>query len=257
MAGANDFVCKDNVPPPVVPVNVNPAFTLNPNDTIYAADYKILIREITANGDGTYTGAGAMIVPWFNLAKVRVDFKNIHINEKRQLTAGEIITTRSSDNKFVLNVTKPDAASSDSTADSTLTAAIPVTYSIPGTIDSIYVNNDGKITVVDTEGNESTFEPKKDEKTGKAKETVIADAAGNSYTVGADGRVTKKEGSAGVNGVATVQPDPVKDRIIVLILEQFEEEIAAWLRNNGKGGDIDDDLLLATELPACFKRDVG
>jgi hypothetical protein len=72
-------------------------------------------------------------------------------------------------------------------------------------------------------------------------------------------KVTKVEGGglgAGSN-TTNVQADPIKDRIIVLILEQFEEEIAAWLRINGKGGEDDPDVLLAEELTSCFKKDAG
>jgi hypothetical protein len=70
--------------------------------------------------------------------------------------------------------------------------------------------------------------------------------------------VTKVAGgglNAGSNTNTTVQADPIKDRIIVLILEQFEEEIGAWLRINGKGGEDDPDVLLALDLPGCFKKD--
>jgi len=74
-------------------------------------------------------------------------------------------------------------------------------------------------------------------------------------------KVTKVEGgglSPGSNAsTITVQADPIKDRIIVLILEKFEEEIAAWLRINGKGGEDDPDVYLAEELASCFKKDAG
>jgi len=50
----------------------------------------------------------------------------------------------------------------------------------------------------------------------------------------------------------TAAADPIKEKIIVSILEQFEEEVAAWLRTHGKGGEDDDDILLAMAMPACF-----
>ena len=81
----------------------------------------------------------------------------------------------------------------------------------------------------------------KDKATG---ETTITKVAGGGLQPGSNASTT------------TVQVDPIKDRIIVLILEQFEEEIAAWLRINGKGsGEEDPDVMLALDLPACFKKD--
>ncbi|HEY9009345.1 MAG TPA: hypothetical protein VIM75_24580, partial [Ohtaekwangia sp.] len=146
---------------------------------------------------------------------------------------------------------EPSSAAKDTTANQT------PDYTIPGTIDSIYINRKGKIVVIDTEGNKSTYDQKKEDgRKGKAKDTIIADAAGNSYTVGADGKIEKTTGGK-AQPASVMASLSVKERIVVIVIDQFDGEMAAWLRNNGKGGDIDDDLLLASELPACFKRDAG
>ncbi|MFN5073569.1 MAG: nucleic acid/nucleotide deaminase domain-containing protein, partial [Cyclobacteriaceae bacterium] len=98
----------------------------------------------------------------------------------------------------------------------------------------------------------------KGEHPGKA--VVIEDKNGEQYVVQKDkdtGQTTvTKVAGGGLNpgSNTTAQADPIKDRIIVLILEQFEEEIAAWLRINGKGGEDDPDVYLAAELPMSFPK---
>jgi hypothetical protein len=171
--------------------NTSPLLALAPGDMITCRNFKLLIINVTGS-NGDYTGTGWLKVPWFNGAGILSNFSG-QVNTDRELITGgfESVYNPGSPAAKAIDEAhnigeepKPSSTKSDSTT------TVTPDYTVPGTIDSIYVKDDGKIVVVDTEGNESTYEQKKDEKTGKAKDTVIADSAGNTYTVGEDGRAT-------------------------------------------------------------------
>ncbi|MFZ5970716.1 MAG: hypothetical protein ACOYXA_03915 [Bacteroidota bacterium] len=72
-------------------------------------------------------------------------------------------------------------------------------------------------------------------------------------------KVSKVAGGGLNTGSATSQDaqdlNAIKEKILAIILEDFKEEITAWLRINGKGGEDDPDVLLALALPECFPQD--
>ncbi|MFD0998236.1 fibronectin type III domain-containing protein [Ohtaekwangia kribbensis] len=186
IAGANDFVCKSDVSPPAVPVNAIPATQLGINDTLYAAGYEVLVREITANEGGTYTGSGMMIVPWFQSAKVRMTFKNIRVNEQHWLTAGEIKSVWNADSKFLVK--------SEKKVDSTnvpLNGELPVNIVATETlieitgaaIATVTKDDEGNIEVYTTDGEKKVLP--------KGKSYSIADEVGNGYVVDEKGNITK------------------------------------------------------------------
>lgn len=186
IAGANDFVCKSDVSPPAVPANAIPATRLGINDTIYAAGYEVLVRELTANEGGTYTGSGMMIVPWFQSAKVRMTFKNIRVNEQHWLTAGEIKSVWNADSKFLVK--------SEKKVDSTnapLNGELPV--NIVATETLIEITGAAIATVTkDEEGNIEVYTTDGDKKVlPKGKSYSIADEVGNGYVVDEKGNITK------------------------------------------------------------------
>jgi len=233
--------------------NTNLLLALTRGEIITCRNYKLLVTEVQGS-NGNFTGTGWLKMNWFNGAGIRANFSG-QINTDHVLFVGSIETMYHQgspaaqaidDANNIGKDTNPFFGKKDSAA-----TTLP-DYAVPGVIVNVNVNDDGKIVVVDKEGNETTFEQKKDEKTGKAKDTVIADSAGNSYTVGADGKVTKTQG--GSAGNTSVTQSSAKEKIVVLILAQFQDEIKTWLSINGKGGE-EDDALLADELASCFPRD--
>ncbi|HEY8935585.1 MAG TPA: hypothetical protein VIM65_10215, partial [Cyclobacteriaceae bacterium] len=185
---------------------------------------------LTFSGDGIYSGSGFIIVPWLNSAKVRATFDKIHVNEERWVTAGDVKSTWNADSKFLVKAEKRvDSANVAIPAKDTAAIKAP-DYTVPGTIDSIYVNRKGKIVVIDTEGNKSTYDQKKEDgRKGKAKDTIIADAAGNSYTVGADGTISKKASGAGQpNSQPLANYIGTKEATLVAeIIKRFNTQLAA------------------------------
>ncbi|WP_159453793.1 fibronectin type III domain-containing protein [Ohtaekwangia koreensis] len=186
IAGANEFVCKSDVSPPTAPTNTTAARQLVLNDTIHAADYEVLVREITANQGGTYTGSGMMIVPWFQFAKVRMTFKDIRVNEQHWLTAGEIKSVWNAESKFLIkSVKKVDSTNAP------LVGEIPVTVVATETlieitgaaIATVTKDEEGNIEVYTTDGEKKVLP--------KGKSYSIADEVGNGYVVDKKGNITK------------------------------------------------------------------
>lgn len=221
--------------------NTNPLLVLTPGEVISCRNYKLLVTEVKGS-NGNYTGTGWLKMRWFNGAGIRANFSG-QINTDHVLIVGSI--------ESVYNQGSPAAQAIDDANNigqdtnqffEKKDSAVAVTpdYTVSGTIDSIYVTDGGKIVVVDEEGNESTYDQKKDEKTGKAKDTVIADAAGNSYTVGADGKITKNSTSS----VAANPVDPSK-------LDDFDKLLRTVLLES-----ISNDSLALTHAVDSLNTDV-
>jgi hypothetical protein len=212
----------------LVTVNTSSLFVaLIPGDIVACGKFKI--RVISATGsNGDFTGTGWMSVPSFNGANIRVNFSG-QINNNYELVTGGYESVYNQGSAMAQAIDEANQIGEEPKEqpkknDSTSTPVTP-DYIIPGTIDTVYVNEDGKIVVVDTDGNESTYEQKKDEKTGKAKDTVIADAAGNSYTVGSDGKVTKNStGSVAANPVDPSKLDDFDKLLRTVLLESISND---------------------------------
>ncbi|MBT1686330.1 fibronectin type III domain-containing protein [Dawidia soli] len=186
LPGANEFVCKSDVTPPPAPTTNAPAVRLGINDTIHAGGYDVLVRELSENNNGVYTGSGMAIVPWFMSAKVRVTFKKISVNEQHWLTSGEIKSVWNPDSKFLVTPDKkPDPSTRPSNGEVPVTVAETETLiEIKGTsIVAVTKNEDGDIEIATSDGETKTLE--------KGKSYSIADETGNGYIVSKDGEITK------------------------------------------------------------------
>jgi hypothetical protein len=181
--------------------NTSPLLMLRAGDVIAANNFKVIVAE-AKGANGIFEGKGVMAVPFFNMANVNVIFSGIQINDKYQLVVGEILTTYNPGSELARKVEaaheigeeKPEVPQT-SDSDSLVTSAI--TLQVLGVIDSVYFDAEkGEIVVVDEEGNTTTYEQKKDEKTGNAMETIVVDSAGNQYTVTPDGKVVRETGGS-------------------------------------------------------------
>ena len=63
--------------------------SLNEDDTIIAADLEIIVRR-AIGGNGTFSGIGHIVVPFFKYARVNAAFENIKVNDEYRMIAGEI-----------------------------------------------------------------------------------------------------------------------------------------------------------------------
>jgi hypothetical protein len=219
--GTAPYTCgTDGVVNPVT--NTNLLLALVPGDIITLRNFKILVTDVTGSA-GNYTGRGWLKMPWFNGAGVRVNFAG-QVNTNHELIGVyESVYNQGSPAAQAIDDANNIGKDTNQFFEKKDSAVIvKPDYTVPGTIASINVKDDGKIIVVDTKGNESTFEPKKDEKTGKTKDTVIADSSGNSYTVGADGTITKKP-SAIANSTPDAVPQNNFEKLIKSILDELND----------------------------------
>lgn len=185
--GANEFVCKSDVPAPPAPNGSGPTFRLGVNDTIHAGGYDVLVRELTANANGIYTGTGMAIVPWFAYAKVKVTFKSIGVNEQHWLTSGEIKSVWNANSKFLL---KPEPKP-NTPGNTPNNGPVPVTNAETKTlieitgaaIATVTKNEDGDIEIATTDGETKVLE--------KGESYSIVDEVGNGYVVDKEGNITK------------------------------------------------------------------
>lgn len=219
------YSCGNISIPPMLE-NKSRLLMLSPGDVISSRGFKFVVTEVKGSG-GVFDGKGVVQVPFFNMANVRVAFAGVQLNNSRELVAGEIVTLYNPGGEIAQVVEDAHKIGEEKPIEATAPADTTVTPTpdilVGGTIDSIYVNDDGKIVVVDTEGKESAYEQKKDDRTGKIRETAIVDAAGNSYSVGEDGKVSKTSRTAG-NSAHDAVPQNDFERLVKDVLSELKDE---------------------------------
>ncbi len=166
---------------------------LLPLDVIQVGDWTVNLLNVTANGDGTYGGAGYAAVPNFNLANVRVVFDRILVNEDYQVVAGDIKTIYSEDSRFVLDIKKkeeePEVVEGPESTDTELTenlVADVLAVEIPADIGEV-VFSGGLLEVYDESGN--LIEDTDLDLPPAGEELTITDSNGDTWVVDSEGVV--------------------------------------------------------------------
>lgn len=193
--GMNEFVCKSDVLPSLIPSGALPLFGLSINDTIRAGGYDVLVRHVTGSS-GTFSGDGVVIVPWFNSSKVRVTFKNISVNSQFFLTAGVIESVWDADSKFLFEVPPDNSAPKPGSTPNA--GDVPITIvetdsliRISGAaIAAVTKDAEGNVVISTTDGNQILVE--------KGKSFSVADDIGTGYVVDKEGNVVKTTASEAV-----------------------------------------------------------
>ena len=80
------------VVPDIQITNQTPLQNLGVNETFYAGDFPVTVKEIQNNGD-KFTGKGFIVVPYLADTKIAVAFEGITINTNYQLIEGVVKTT--------------------------------------------------------------------------------------------------------------------------------------------------------------------
>ncbi|MEQ9219096.1 MAG: fibronectin type III domain-containing protein [Cyclobacteriaceae bacterium] len=167
---------------------------LLPVDVIQVGDWTVNLLNVTANGDGTYGGAGYAAVPNFNLANVRVVFDRILVNEDYQVVAGDIKTVYSEDSRFVLDIQKkeeePEVVEGPEGTDTELTedlVADVLAVEIPADIGEV-VFTGGLLEVYDESGN--LIEDADLDLPPEGEELTITDSNGDTWVVDGEGVVS-------------------------------------------------------------------
>ncbi|WP_335966824.1 fibronectin type III domain-containing protein [Galbibacter sp. PAP.153] len=72
--------------------NKTPLPSLAANEVFTAGDFPVTVKQVEGQ-NGTYSGAGYIVVPYLADTKIAVEFSNIRINSDYQLYAGTLYTT--------------------------------------------------------------------------------------------------------------------------------------------------------------------
>jgi hypothetical protein len=223
-------------PAELIPITgAPPLYVLFPGDVLTGVSgWEFIVEEIEElDGSGVFNGKVRWVIPWFMDGKVGARLENGQVNEDYQLTDGEVVTIYNPTSPFVADARTPRNESTETTTNtdstsSATTASTTTEITIENTIDSVYVNDDGKIVVLDTAGKETTHDIPKDEN-GDSKPVTITDGAGNSCTVDEEGNVTKS-GEASVSNSSQSKGDidgstlTGLDSIVYTILNKIQSE---------------------------------
>ena len=172
---------------------------LLPLDVIQVGDWTVNLLNVSANGDGTYGGAGYAAVPNFNLANVRVVFDRILVNEDYQVVAGDIKTVYSEDSRFVLDIKKKEeelevveVPGDDSNPDPTENFVTDIlTVNIEGDIGEVIFSGE-LLEIYDEAGN--LIEDADLDLPPEGEELTIMDSNGDTWVVDSEGGVREVQG---------------------------------------------------------------
>jgi TANFOR domain-containing protein len=232
--------------------------------TITASDMDIILTDVQHTGvDGWYKGLGRVQVKYLGGASFTVRFDRLYIDENRQAKEGRIEVVSKGINAMIAEQLPPPPPVS--------TPGVPQNWSDVDfsdrvfeydqiAIDNIITDASGNLVITDDTG--ATLvntEVSAILLNAPEKAVIIEDKNGDQWVVQKDHgtgatKITKVEGGSLPGSNVVANADRVKTKILGLILGQFDEEIDAWLRINGKGGEDDMETELAAELPACFPK---
>jgi Purple acid Phosphatase, N-terminal domain/Bacterial EndoU nuclease len=184
---------------PLSPFNLDLAQMLDVlkvGDVIQAGDFDVTITK-ASGGNGNFSGEGAIVVPYFNQAKVKAEFAGIAVNKEMRMVSGfmnvtgagvEVIPSGVLDFMDQLSET---LASLDSALDK-YEENLPKRFDehtfvadkaivIPGTIASVVPAPGGGVVVTDDKGNKQTIPA--------GTSAAITDSTGKGYLVDKKGGI--------------------------------------------------------------------
>ncbi|MDH5380730.1 MAG: hypothetical protein OEW75_07760, partial [Cyclobacteriaceae bacterium] len=85
---AEDFFCGNFTTPPL-PDSLK-LEKLSPGDLFYISDFEVSVVESFSDGNFTFSGKGTMPLPFFNKARVTVEFTEIELDQKYRLKSGAV-----------------------------------------------------------------------------------------------------------------------------------------------------------------------
>jgi len=174
------FECGNQVNVPAI-TNTTPLATARTGDVFQVGLFEMYVTKITG-GNGNFSGQGYVTIPYLGF-NVNVTYTNITVNENGQVTDGSINALSDGIEAFRsqwddLVEDAPEAGIVDA-AD-----GLPeTTVEISGEIDSVYINDSGQITIVDTQGNVETV-------TEDVPAVTVVDSNGQTSIVDNQGNVT-------------------------------------------------------------------
>ena len=208
------FACGQQVAN-ISPANTKPLITAMAGQVWKVGQFEMEVVQVRG-GDGTFTGLGAVIVPYLGF-RVYGTFDKIKVNEGQEVIVGEVKALSEGMEAFKKRWEKDVPKVETGTGGTGANGAQPFTgvpISFTGVIDSVYVNKQGEIVAIVDKGNGKTEEQVVP--TQKGKNNRITDNAGNLYVVSKEGKVDKMPSTPNAPSAQPKQVDVSK-------LDDFEK----------------------------------
>ncbi len=229
------------VVPDIQITNQTPLQNLGVNETFYAGDFPVTVKEIQNNG-GRFTGNGFIVVPYLADTKIAVGFEGITINTNYQLIEGVVKTTYDptwgnveSADDFINGLGDLIDAIYDTLEDALEGLGIlDGDYNeenIDFEIADITVNENGETVIIGTNGEEQNL--------GSENNTVVTDENGNVIVVNEDGET----GAVGDHDNESSEETPYYVEVIGRTKKYKYNEKMYFVRQN-----TNDTLILKTTI---------
>lgn len=198
-------------------------------------------------GNGIFSGWGVTRVPYLS-TQIPVKFERVWIDEDFNLVKGEVVALSEGLEGFQQrwqqeHPAQPEhqqdpseaneaaATAADNPTGSQDEAAV-TTLTIESEVVQVYVNDAGQVVAVDSENKEEIV-AQQVPKEGEV--LAITDQNGNSYSVDAEGNISKENNLSGsaTNASASHQDKPdgsdLEQKLVAEVLEAFEKQLEGWL----------------------------
>lgn len=159
--------------PPVE--NSNPLPLLRPGESIHAADFDVEVRSVRGS-NGIFSGAGYLLVPWFNSIRIEVTFDNIVVNELYQLASGQIRSVYNLSNALAAPL--PVSLSGNSaTVENPFPDVTDMTVQADSSVREVVLLEEGTVLIISSSGDEKVIDP------GGAATIAITSPEGKQFVV--------------------------------------------------------------------------
>jgi hypothetical protein len=197
-----DFQCG-RLDSALLKASKTPLSSLVPGDIISSGKFEVLVTKATKESAGRFSGEGNALMPFLGLLRVKVEFKNISINDHNQVLSGRIVSTYNPNSKFVAHTGGVKYNPGDTAA-----AKEPTPINIKGDtlvydsgIDTLYRESNGDVLVVGENGDTARIVRTSDETLvisqsgdttalAAGKPVYVKDSEGNVKMIDANGNIT-------------------------------------------------------------------
>lgn len=171
---------------------------LNVGDiVIIGRDFPMTITQISAQGNGWYSGKGWIILSWIFDTKVAVKFNRLRINADNRQIDGEVETETDPKASNIGNTNELDYGGKPTTEAKVVIVTKKLDFTIPAVPEASYNPESGELIIFDTDGEPHVIATQKNE--GESIfPMIVEDADGNKYRVEAP--PADEQGAAGEEG---------------------------------------------------------
>jgi hypothetical protein len=180
------FACGQEAPVSIPP-DTKPLITAMVGQRWKIGQFEMEVVSVQG-GNGVFTGIGAVIIPYLGF-RVYSKFEKLKVNENQEVVQGDVIALSEDWEVFKQNWQPEDPTPVDPVDEPTTNAPpvfVGVEVPFEGEIDSVYVNPEGDILIINEEGEETVIDQPVNADTGEPENTRITDSNGEQWVVQRD-----------------------------------------------------------------------